>query len=167
LNSAPSKPLLHVLSGGKSETLPIWLMRQAGRYLPEYRALRAEKGGFLALVNDSDAAADVTLQPIRRFGFAIQKALSPKSHPLWKTLGKGLAEGSGQTQGQDSSTVRGKSSTASRTREKIHSRIVDSGDGPRESAGKRGRARVKLLAKFVGGNKPRSSAVYQHQQSLL
>ena len=44
-------------------------MRQAGRYLPEYRALRAEKGGFLALVNDSAAAAEVTLQPIRRFGF--------------------------------------------------------------------------------------------------
>jgi uroporphyrinogen decarboxylase len=44
-------------------------MRQAGRYLPEYRALRAERGGFLELVNDSDAAAQVTLQPIRRFGF--------------------------------------------------------------------------------------------------
>jgi uroporphyrinogen decarboxylase len=44
-------------------------MRQAGRYLPEYRALRADKGGFLELVNDSDAAAEVTLQPIRRFGF--------------------------------------------------------------------------------------------------
>jgi uroporphyrinogen decarboxylase len=44
-------------------------MRQAGRYLPEYRALRAEKGGFLALVYDSDAAAEITLQPIRRFGF--------------------------------------------------------------------------------------------------
>ena len=44
-------------------------MRQAGRYLPEYRELRAQKGGFLALVNDSDAAAEVTLQPIRRFGF--------------------------------------------------------------------------------------------------
>jgi uroporphyrinogen decarboxylase len=43
-------------------------MRQAGRYLPEYRALRAEKGGFLALVNDSAAAAEVTIQPIRRFG---------------------------------------------------------------------------------------------------
>jgi uroporphyrinogen decarboxylase len=44
-------------------------MRQAGRYLPEYRALRADKGGFLELVYDADAAAEVTLQPIRRFGF--------------------------------------------------------------------------------------------------
>jgi uroporphyrinogen decarboxylase len=44
-------------------------MRQAGRYLPEYRKLRAEKGGFLELVNDADAAAEITLQPIRRFGF--------------------------------------------------------------------------------------------------
>ncbi len=48
---------------------PVWLMRQAGRYLPEYRALRARKGGFLQLVYDSDAAAEITLQPIRRFGF--------------------------------------------------------------------------------------------------
>jgi uroporphyrinogen decarboxylase len=44
-------------------------MRQAGRYLPEYRALRAEKGGFLALACDPEAAAEITLQPIRRFGF--------------------------------------------------------------------------------------------------
>lgn len=46
---------------------PVWLMRQAGRYLPEYRALRAEKGGFLPLVYDSAAAAEITLQPVRRF----------------------------------------------------------------------------------------------------
>ena len=44
-------------------------MRQAGRYLPEYRALRTEKGGFLELVSDPEAAAEITLQPIRRFGF--------------------------------------------------------------------------------------------------
>src|SRR3546814_16717219 len=43
-------------------------MRQAGRYLPEYRALRSEKGGFLDLVYDSEAAAEITLQPVRRFG---------------------------------------------------------------------------------------------------
>lgn len=64
-----TKPLLATLKGAKFERPPLWLMRQAGRYLPEYRALRAEKGGFLELVNDSAAAADVTLQPIRRFGF--------------------------------------------------------------------------------------------------
>src|ERR1700712_4384299 len=61
--------LLDTLRGENCERRPIWLMRQAGRYLPEYRALRAEKGGFLALVYDEIAAAEITLQPIRRFGF--------------------------------------------------------------------------------------------------
>jgi uroporphyrinogen decarboxylase len=61
--------LLDTLRGKQADKRPIWLMRQAGRYLPEYRALRASKGGFLALVYDTDAAAEVTLQPIRRFGF--------------------------------------------------------------------------------------------------
>ena len=64
-----TKPLLTVLSGGKTDALPIWLMRQAGRYLPEYRELRARKGGFLELVYDAEAAAEITLQPILRFGF--------------------------------------------------------------------------------------------------
>jgi uroporphyrinogen decarboxylase len=63
------KRLLAVLRGEKADSPPIWLMRQAGRYLPEYRALRAEKGGFLELVYDSEAACEVTIQPIRRFGF--------------------------------------------------------------------------------------------------
>jgi uroporphyrinogen decarboxylase len=61
--------LLDTLNGHRGEQVPMWLMRQAGRYLPEYRELRAEKGGFLALVYDSEAAAEITLQPIRRFGF--------------------------------------------------------------------------------------------------
>ena len=61
--------LLRTLRGENLPTRPVWLMRQAGRYLPEYRALRERKGGFLALVYDTDAAAEITLQPIRRFGF--------------------------------------------------------------------------------------------------
>ena len=61
--------LLDTLNGKQADRLPVWLMRQAGRYLPEYRALRADKGGFLELVYDHEAAAEVTLQPIRRFGF--------------------------------------------------------------------------------------------------
>lgn len=72
-NPAPKpaieRPLLAVLNGQRRDPPPVWLMRQAGRYLPEYRALRADKGGFLDLVHDSAAAAEVTLQPIRRFGF--------------------------------------------------------------------------------------------------
>lgn len=67
--SGAAKPLLTVLNGGNPGKTPIWLMRQAGRYLPEYRALRAAKGGFLELVYDADAAAEITLQPIRRFAF--------------------------------------------------------------------------------------------------
>lgn len=63
------RSLLAVLNGERLDVPPVWFMRQAGRYLPEYRALRAAKGGFLDLVYDSDAAAEITLQPIRRFGF--------------------------------------------------------------------------------------------------
>ena len=61
--------ILRVLGGERLAVPPIWFMRQAGRYLPEYKALRAEKGGFLELVHDVVAATEVTLQPIRRFGF--------------------------------------------------------------------------------------------------
>jgi uroporphyrinogen decarboxylase len=61
------KPLLSVLRGEQRDPPPVWMMRQAGRYLPEYRALREQKGGFLDLVYDSDAAAEITLQPLKRF----------------------------------------------------------------------------------------------------
>lgn len=61
--------ILRQLNGERTEKRPVWLMRQAGRYLPEYRELRAQKGGFLELVYDSQAAAEITMQPIWRFGF--------------------------------------------------------------------------------------------------
>ncbi|SCY60673.1 uroporphyrinogen decarboxylase [Paracoccus tibetensis] len=64
-----TKLLLRALAGETLPTPPIWMMRQAGRYLPEYRATRAEAGDFLSLCYNPELAAEVTLQPIRRFGF--------------------------------------------------------------------------------------------------
>jgi uroporphyrinogen decarboxylase len=87
---------LRALSGETLPKPPLWLMRQAGRYLPEYRALRAKAGGFLDLCYNPEWAAEVTLQPIRRFGFdaailfsdilVIPHALGQK---LWFAQGEG------------------------------------------------------------------------------
>lgn len=63
------KTILRALAGEVLDTPPIWMMRQAGRYLPEYRATRAQAGDFLSLCYNSKLAAEVTLQPIRRYGF--------------------------------------------------------------------------------------------------
>ncbi len=62
------KPFLDALNGVVTEKPPFWFMRQAGRYLPEYRELRAQKGGFLDMAFDSKAACEITMQPLRRFG---------------------------------------------------------------------------------------------------
>ncbi|WP_037316459.1 uroporphyrinogen decarboxylase [Ruegeria halocynthiae] len=66
---AETKKLLRALAGEVQDVPPIWMMRQAGRYLPEYRATRAQAGDFLSLCYNPELAAEVTLQPIRRYGF--------------------------------------------------------------------------------------------------
>ncbi|MEF3048713.1 uroporphyrinogen decarboxylase [Pseudotabrizicola sp. L79] len=90
------KTILRALAGETLATPPIWMMRQAGRYLPEYRATRAQAGDFLSLCYNPDLAAEVTLQPIRRYGFdaailfadilLLPQALGPK---LWFAEGEG------------------------------------------------------------------------------
>ncbi len=90
------KTILRALAGEVLPTPPIWMMRQAGRYLPEYRATRAQAGDFLSLCYTPDLAAEVTLQPIRRYGFdaailfadilLLPQALGPK---LWFEAGEG------------------------------------------------------------------------------
>ena len=67
--TTPAKPVLDVIAGQRQANPPAWMMRQAGRYLPEYRELRARAGGFLDLVFNAELSAEITLQPIRRFGF--------------------------------------------------------------------------------------------------
>jgi len=91
-----TKTVLRVLGGEAVWPPPVWLMRQAGRYLPEYRALRAQAGDFLKLCLSPEMAAEITLQPIRRFGMDAAILFSDLPIVSWG-LGQDLryAEGEG------------------------------------------------------------------------
>ena len=84
-----TKPILRVLAGEPVWPPPVWLMRQAGRYLPEYRAVRAGAGDFVSLCTTPRLAAEVTLQPIRRYGFDAAILFSDILMVPW-ALGQGL-----------------------------------------------------------------------------
>jgi len=91
-----TKRVMRVLGGEAVWPPPVWLMRQAGRYLPEYRALRAQAGDFLKLCLNPEMAAEITLQPIRRFGMDAAILFSDLPIVSWG-LGQALryAEGEG------------------------------------------------------------------------
>ena len=90
-----TKPLLKALRGQVTWPPPIWLMRQAGRYLPEYREIRAKAQDFIALATTPELATEVTLQPIRRFGFDAAILFSDILILPW-ALGQGLAYREGE-----------------------------------------------------------------------
>ncbi len=95
MTDRPAGSLMRALSGDAVWPPPIWLMRQAGRYLPEYRALRARAADFVSLCTTPDLAAEITVQPIRRFGFDAAILFSDILLLPW-ALGQALAYKEGE-----------------------------------------------------------------------
>jgi uroporphyrinogen decarboxylase len=107
---AVNKPLLEVLYGRRQPIPPVWLMRQAGRYLPEYRAIREKAGSVLDLCFCPALAAEVTLQPIKRFGFDAAILFSDilvLPHALGRKVAFVAGEGPKLDPIEDAATIRG------------------------------------------------------------
>ncbi|MEX0842201.1 MAG: uroporphyrinogen decarboxylase [Xanthobacteraceae bacterium] len=117
--STVTKSLLDVLDGHRQSTPPIWMMRQAGRYLPEYRAIRQQAGSFLDLVFNPKLAAEVTLQPVRRFLFDAAILFSDilvVPHALGQAVRFEAGEGPRLTPLQDAAAVAGLAKTIDQNR---------------------------------------------------
>ena len=110
------RALLRVLAGEVLAKPPAWIMRQAGRYLPEYRAVRGRAGSFLDLCCNPELAVEVTLQPIRRFGFDGAILFSDILMVPWalgQDLSFGVGEGPRPKEGR--CTARARAATCSRS----------------------------------------------------
>ena len=122
--SSPSpaeKPLLRALAGEVMDRPPFWLMRQAGRYLPEYREVRRQAGSFLDLCLNPELAVEVTLQPIRRYGMDAAILFSDILIVPYG-LGQGVAFREGE--GPVLEALAGTADPASLTREHFHDRVA-------------------------------------------